>query len=84
SLVRRPRGDRLSREQVDLAWRYAYRFFFDYPFPFPWHLVRFWEDEAARPMEALLAPDGLAPYRQAMDALAGQPLEWHRPPPSAG
>ncbi|MCJ7514250.1 MAG: hypothetical protein MUO23_14955, partial [Anaerolineales bacterium] len=47
SLVRRPRGDRLSREQVDLAWRYAYRFFFDYPFPFPWHLVRFWEDEAA-------------------------------------
>ncbi len=84
TLVRRPRGERLPVEQVELAWRYAYRFFFDFPFPFPWHLVRFWEDEAARPMQALLAPGGLAPYRQALAAFAGEPLAWDRVPRAAG
>jgi hypothetical protein len=84
TLVRRPRGERLPVEQVDLAWRYAYRFFFDFPFPFPWHLVRFWEDEAARPMQALLAPGGLTPYRQALAAFAGEPLAWDRMPRAAG
>ena len=78
ALVRRPRGERLPAEQVDLAWRYAYRFFFDYPFPFPWHLVRFWEDENARPMHALLSPGGLAPYREALAAFVGEPLTWTR------
>ena len=80
SMVRRPRGERLTAEQVELAWRYAYRFFFDYPFPFPWHLVRFWEDEAARPMQSLLAPGGLAPYQHALAALAGGRLAWDRVP----
>ncbi len=84
ALVRQPRGERLPAEQVELAWRYAYRFFFDYPFPFPWHLVRFWEDEAARPMHTLLAPGGLAPYGQALSAFAGEPLAWDRPLRAAG
>ena len=30
---------RPTRQQVDCAWNYAYRFFFDYPLHFPWHLL---------------------------------------------
>jgi hypothetical protein len=84
SLIRRRRAESLPADQVELAWRYAHRFFFDYPFPFPWHLVRFWEDIAARPMQAMLAPGGLAPYRQAVDALLGKPLDWQRAQHAAG
>ena len=32
---------RLEKEKIELAWRYAYRFFFNYPLPFPWHLLGF-------------------------------------------
>ncbi len=31
---------RMTQEQVERAWNYAYRFFFEYPHPFPWHLLR--------------------------------------------
>ena len=78
ALVGRGRHASLPADQVELAWRYAYRFFFDYPFPFPWHLVRFWDDVAARPMQSLLAPGGLEPYHQALAAFAGAPLTWDR------
>ncbi len=78
-LTNQPVAARRPNEQVELAWRYAYRFFFDYPFPFPWHLIRFWEDEAERPMQMLLRPGGLMPYQPAIDAFAGEPLSWDRP-----
>lgn len=74
-----PLGRRLPPEAVDLAWRYAYRFFFDYPFRFPWHLVRFWEDIAARPFEAVLSPEAWPAYEPTIRALAGEPVDWSRP-----
>lgn len=66
----------LSPEQVELAWRYAYRFFFDYPLPFPWHLLHFWEDLAQRPLEAVVQPEGRRPYARTLRALAGEPIDW--------
>jgi len=54
-------GRRLPGAQIDLAWRYAYRFFFEYPMAYPWHLIGFWDDMAARPLEGVvrskLSPD---------------------------
>jgi hypothetical protein len=71
-------GRQLAPEAIDLAWRYAYRFFFEYPFRFPWHLVRFWDDLAARPFESVLSPDAWPRYAGTIRSLAGDPIDWNR------
>jgi hypothetical protein len=71
-----PMGRRLTPEQVDLAWRYAHRFFFEYPFAFPWHLLHFWDDMQARPLEAVVQPGAVEPYREVLDVMAGEPIDW--------
>ena len=54
--------------------RYAYRFFFEYPFSFPWHLIGFWDDVEARPVEQVMAsPDE---YLDTLRALVGEPIDW--------
>ncbi len=67
---------RLSQEQVELAWRYAYLFFFDFPKPFPWHLLDLKEDFEARPIEFVLSEEGQARYGETFDALTGGPIRW--------
>jgi ubiquinone/menaquinone biosynthesis C-methylase UbiE len=69
-----PQALRPSREQVELAWTYAYRFFFDYPLPFPWHMVKFWKDLQTWPLERLLTPEGQAAFGTAFSALTGGPM----------
>ncbi len=49
-MLANPEGFKLTRQQVESAWQYAYRFFFEYPRPFPWHLVRAWKDYKTRPL----------------------------------
>ncbi len=71
-----PLGRRLAPEVSELAWRYAYRFFFEYPSAFPWHLVRFWEDVAERPFEAVLTAEAWPTYSRTLRALAGEPVDW--------
>jgi len=66
----------LTEEQVNLAWRYAERFFFEYPFPFPWHLVTFWEDLAERSMTQLILENGCESYQRTLDALIGEEIAW--------
>jgi hypothetical protein len=62
---------RMSEQQVDLAWRYAYQFFFEFPRPFPWHLLHFWDDMRARPMESILGDPGRDDYLDTLRRLAG-------------
>jgi hypothetical protein len=64
--------------QVDLAWRYAYRFFFEFPFVFPWHLIGFWDDIEARPLEYVLEESNLNAYERTVQALVGKPIDWER------
>ncbi len=71
-----PLGRRLPPEMVELAWCYAHRFFFEYPFAFPWHLLHFWEDIEARPLESLVRPGGAEPYREVLNVMAGDPIDW--------
>ncbi len=75
-LIADPSNRRLSDEQVDLARRYAYRFFFEFPFPYPWHLIGFWDDVGRRPPEDVLRVGGLEPYRRTLEALVGEPVDW--------
>ena len=66
----------LTREQVDLAWRYAYLFFFDFAKPFPWHLLDMQDDYQARPVGDVLGEEGAAKYAETFNYLVGKPLEW--------
>jgi len=69
-------GTRLTREQVELAWSYAYRFFFDYPCPFPWHLLDFWDKLDSWPIERALSDEGQALFGETFRYLAGEPRDW--------
>jgi hypothetical protein len=77
-LLASPREGRPSRQQVESAWTYAYRFFFEYPRPFPWHVQHFWEDEAKWPLERVLSSEGIALFGDTFRYLVGEPLEWGR------
>ena len=67
---------RLSDEQIELSWRYAYLFFFAFPKPFPWHLLDLDEDIHARPLAYVLGDEGQQRYQQTFDYLTGKPLVW--------
>jgi capsule polysaccharide export protein KpsC/LpsZ len=67
---------RLSQDQIELAWRYAYLFFFEFPKPFPWHLLDFKKDIISRPLEFVLGEEGQKRYNQTFEYLTGTPLEW--------
>jgi len=74
--LERPSAQRLSKEQVDLAWNYAYRFFFEYPQPFPWHLLHFWDELQDWPLPRVLSADGLALFGSTFGYLTGEPINW--------
>jgi hypothetical protein len=75
-----PQQQRMSQEQVERAWNYAYRFFFEYPHPFPWHLLGIWDELQDWPLERVLSADGLAAYGDTFRYLLGEPVEWGRVP----
>jgi len=67
---------RLSQEQVETAWNYAYRFFFDFPMSFPWRLMKFWQDVDIWPLGRVLSDEGRVEYKKTFDYLAGEPVNW--------
>jgi hypothetical protein len=69
-----PEQYRLTQEQVEAAWNYAYRFFFEYPHPYPWHLVKFWKDQETWPLKRVLGEEGQALFGATFRFLAGEPL----------
>jgi len=75
-ILREPKANLLTREQVEKAWAYAYRFFFEFPRPFPWHLVRMWEDYEKHSVADVLSTTGIEEYGQTLSYLVGEPLDW--------
>jgi hypothetical protein len=71
-----PAKFRPSKQQVELAWNYAFRFFFEYPHAFPWHLVHFWKDEALWPLKRVLSLEGQEIFEQTFRYLVGEPVQW--------
>lgn len=63
---------RISQEQVNQAWNYAYRFFFEYPCSFPWHLLYFWEELKTKPLDYVLSEQGQAEYGAVFRYLTGE------------
>jgi len=71
-----PQRHRPTRQQVNSAWNYAYRFFFEYPRPFPWRLYQFWKDYEKWPLARVLGEEGRAQFGATFRCLAGEPMEW--------
>ena len=69
-----PEKYRPSRNQVESAWTYAYRFFMEYPQPFPWHVQHLDEDTRRWPPERVLSDEGLTQFGRTFDFLAGEPM----------
>ena len=65
-----------TKEQVEAAWTYAYRFFFEYPQPFPWHVQHFWESERKWPLDEVLSDEGMRLFGDTFRYLAGEPIDW--------
>jgi hypothetical protein len=76
AMLENPGSYRLTKEKIDLAWKYAYHFFFDFPKPFPWHLVRMWEDYRQHDLKSVFSPEGLNEYEESFQNLVGKPLNW--------
>jgi hypothetical protein len=67
---------RLTGDQVETAWNYAYRFFFEYPFDFPWRLIHFWSDLDVWPIRRVLSNEGRGAFESTFRHLAGEPVSW--------
>lgn len=76
NLLSEPGKHQPEREQMDLAWQYAYTFFFEYPQPFPWHLVYFWNDVEKWPLERVVSEEGMQRFGQTINYMLGTPLDW--------
>ncbi len=72
----KPSAYRLNREQLDLAWNYAYRFFAEFPRPFPWHILHKDEDMHRHPLQEVLGEAGRMNYASTFRYLTGEPLDW--------
>jgi len=75
-VLHEPERTQLTKEQVDCAWEYAFRFFFDYPHPFPWHLVHMWNDVKTWSLEKVLSTTGMATFGDTLRYLVGEPVDW--------
>jgi hypothetical protein len=67
---------RLTGDQVESAWNYAYRFFFEYPFDFPWRLMHFWKDMDIWPLRRVLSDEGRTIFGRTFRHLGGEPVCW--------
>jgi hypothetical protein len=75
SILADPKGHVLSKETIELAWKYAYHFFFTYPRPFPWH-IKLWQDYESHPIKQVFSAEGRRKYGDTFRQLAGEPIDW--------
>lgn len=67
---------RLTQEQIDQAWNYAYAYFQEFTRPFPWHLEKIMPDLDRRSVSYVLSPEGRREYEATFQELAGAPISW--------
>ena len=75
-ILSEPKKHRLTREQVEEAWRYAYYFFFDYPRPYPWHLYQQAVDFKQRPLNYVFSSEGSKVFGDTFKYLSGEAMDW--------
>lgn len=75
-VLKAPGDFRLTEQQMNDVWHYAYRFFFDFTRPFPWHLLYFWDDVREWPLDRVLGDEGQELFGDTFGYLVGEPLDW--------
>lgn len=65
-------SERLTKEQVELAWKYTYLFFFEYSHPFPWHMKHLKKDLQREPVRTVLSAVGKKKYQKTFELLTLQ------------
>jgi len=75
-ILANPTVSRLTNEQIEMAWNYAYRFFFEYPRPFPWRVVKFWKDFEIWPLARVLGDEGQSLFGHTFRYMVGEPIDW--------
>lgn len=73
-----PELHQLSKQEINQAWEYAYRFYFEYPQAYPWHLLHQWEDIDNHPMEDVMGEAGIKEYGDTFRYLVGEPINWSK------
>ena len=69
-------AQRLTPEQIDQAWNYAYAYFHEFTRPFPWHLEKIMADLDKRSVSYVLSLEGRREYEATFQQLAGAPIDW--------
>ena len=75
TILEKPKQFRLTKEKVNLAWKYAYHFFFTFPLPFPWH-IHPWQDYEENKISNVFSKEGKKKYGNTFRYLVGEPLDW--------
>lgn len=76
TVLANPQSHRLSKNQMEDAWHYAYLFFFEYPQPFPWCLANYWDKLETWTIQRVLSNEGKKLYGKTFDYLIGEPRDW--------
>lgn len=58
---------KLSDQQIDLAWTYAYLFFFKYSQPFPWHMIHLSDDIKKNGIASVFSNSRFKKYKDTFD-----------------
>jgi len=69
-------ANRLTQEQIDQAWNYAYAYFHEFTRPFPWHLEKMMEDLGKRSISYVLGQEGRLEFEATFQELVGAPVHW--------
>jgi hypothetical protein len=69
-------GHRLTPEQVERAWNYAYFYFREYPRPFPWHVEKINKDLERDTVSYVLSQEGRAEFGQTFREMIGESVNW--------
>lgn len=78
-VLEQPQLHRLSKDQIERAWQYAYLFYFEYPCPFPWHMKDFWKEMDTWSLERVLSEEGQHEFGDTFHYLVGIPRDTKHP-----
>lgn len=67
---------KMTPQQVDEAWNFAYTYYCEYPHPFPWHIEKLGDNLDKRPLSYVLSPAGRAEYEQTFRLFTGELPDW--------
>jgi hypothetical protein len=69
TLLSNIRSERLTEEQIALAWKYTYLFFFEYSHPFPWHIAQRKDSFEEFSLKSVLSSKGMKNFGNTFDLL---------------